>query len=51
MILMVFVDKPKKLGSKLVKDKRTLSLLNTDFKTLTGIETKRQKSLLDHTVS
>ena len=48
---MVFVDKPKTLGSKLIKDKRTLSLLNTDFKTLTGLETKRHNSVLDHTVS
>ena len=30
--LMVFANKPKKEKSQLVKDKQTLSLLNTDFK-------------------
>ena len=49
--LMVFADKPKKVGSKLVKDKRTLSLLNTDFKVATGLEAARHKVLLDHTAS
>ena len=48
---MVFADKPKKAGSKLVKDKRMLSLLNTDFKTLTGLETERRNPILDHTLS
>ena len=49
--MMVFADKPKKIGSKLVKDKRTLSLLNSDFKILTGLETERHNSILDHMVS
>ena len=48
---MVFANKPKKKNSVLVKDKRKISLLNSDFKILTGIEAKKHKNLLDHTVS
>ena len=48
---MIFADKPKKAQSKLAKDKRTLSLLNMDYKTLTGIEAARHNAVLDHTVS
>ena len=33
------------------KGKRKLSLLNTDFKTLTGVETSRHNDIIDHTVS
>ena len=36
--LMVFADKSKKPNSTLVKDKSTLSLLNTDSKIATGLE-------------
>ena len=42
--LMIFADKPKKIGSKFIKDKRTLSLLNTDFKITTGLEASQHKS-------
>ena len=48
---MVFTNKPKKKNSILVKDKRKIILLNSDFKILMGIEAKRHKNLLDHTVS
>ena len=36
---------------KLLKDKRKISLLNADFKILTGIENNRHTSMLDRTVS
>ena len=49
--LMVFADKPKKSNSRKVKDKRTLSLLNSDFKIATGIEAARHNKILEHTVS
>ena len=39
--LMVFGSKPKKLNSLKPGDKRRISLLNSDFKTSTGIEAKR----------
>ena len=39
--LMVFGSKPKKLSSLKPGDKRRISLLNSDFKTATGIEAKR----------
>ena len=35
--MMIFADKPKKAGSLLVKDKCTISLLNADYKLITGI--------------
>ena len=34
-----------------MKDKRRLSLLNTDFKLLSGIENSRHTKILEHTVS
>ena len=34
-----------------IKDKRKICLLNADFKLLTGIETSRHSSIIDHTVS
>jgi hypothetical protein len=39
--LMVFGAKPKKVQSLKPKDKRKLSLLNVDFKVMTGLEAKR----------
>ena len=39
--LMVFGSKPKKLNSLKPGDKRRISLLNSDFKIVTGIEAKR----------
>ena len=49
--LMVFGAKPKKLKSLKPKDKRKISLLNVDFKTITGIEAKRLRKVMPHTVS
>ena len=48
---MIFSNKPNKKGSKKLKDKRRLSLLNTDFKLLSGIENSRHTKILEHTVS
>ena len=48
---MVFTNKPKKMDSLKVKDKRKISLLNADFKLASGIESLRHGSILDHTVS
>ena len=48
---MVFANKPKKMDSINVKDKRKISLLNADFKLATGIESLRHGKILDHTVS
>ena len=49
--LMVFANKPKKAASIKPSDKRKISLLNTDFKVITGIEAKRHASIMDHTVA
>ena len=49
--LMVFGSKPKKLNSNKPKDKRKISLLNVDFKTMTGIEAKRLRKVMPHTIS
>ena len=49
--LMVFRVKPKKLGSILLKDKRRISLLNSDFKIATGIEAGRLKKTITGTLS
>ena len=43
--LMVFGAKPKKPGSILPKDKRRISLLNSDFKIATGLEAKWKGTL------
>ena len=48
---IIFANKPNKAHSKLLKDKRKISLLNTDFKILSGIENKRHHTILDRTVS
>ena len=48
---MTFGAKPKKLKSLKPKDKRKISLLNVDFKTMTGVEAKRLRKVMTHTVS
>ena len=49
--LMVFGTKPKKAKSIQAKDKRRISLLNTDFKLMTGIEALRMRKTMKRTVS
>ena len=49
--LMVFGSKPKKLGSLKPGDKRRISLLNSDFKTATGIDAKRFGGTATHSLS
>ena len=48
---MVFGSKPKKLNSLKPGDKRRISLLNSDFKTATGIDAKRFGSTATHSIS
>ena len=48
---MVFGCKPKKPKSKKPGDKRKLSLLNSDFKSVTGITNNRLKQVATHTLS
>ena len=48
--LMLYTDKPHKSRSINPKDKRRLSLLNSDFKVLTGIEVGRYRKVLTHTL-
>ena len=48
---MVFGSKPKKPNSKKPGDKRKISLLNSDFKTATGLEAKWMKKVATHTLS
>ena len=49
--LMVFGSKPKKATSIKPSDKRRISLLNSDFKTATGLEARRFKKVATHTLS
>ena len=50
--LMVFGNKPgKKAKSLLISDRRKLSLLNADFKLMTGIEASRIRSTMSRTIS
>ena len=49
--LMVFGTKPKKSKSLNPADKRKISLLNSDFKIITGIEASRFKKVATHTLS
>ena len=49
--LMVFGCKPKKPKSTKPGDKRKISLLNSDFKTVTGITNNRFKKVATHTLS
>ena len=48
--LMLYTDKPNKSRSIKPKDKRRLSLSNSDFKILTGIEVGRYRKVLTHTL-
>ena len=47
---MVFGSKPKKPSSILPGDKRKISLLNSDFKTATGLEARLLKNTATHTL-
>ena len=49
--LMLFSTKPGKASSLRPQDKRRLSLLNSDFKILTGLELHRYNKVLTHTLS
>ena len=49
--LMVFGVKPKKPTSIKPQDKRKISLLNSDFKVATGLETRNFKKVTTHTLS
>ena len=49
--LIVFGTKPKKVGSILPKDKRRISLLNSDFKLASGLEARLFKLVATHTLS
>ena len=49
--LMVFGAKPKKPNSLKPQDKRRISLLNSDFKIASGLEAKKLKKTLTHTLS
>ena len=49
---MVFGNKPrKKAKSLLISDRRKLSLLNADFKLMTGIEAARVRATKSRTIS
>ena len=50
-ILMIFANKPKKPNSIQAKDKSRISLLNVDFKLMTGMEAKRMRKTMNHTIS
>ena len=49
--LMVFGSKPKKPNSLRPQDKRRISLLNSDFKVASGLDARRIKKTLTHTLS
>ena len=49
--LMVFGTKPKKLSSIHAKDKRRISLMNSDIKIATGLDAQRFKNTFTHTLS
>lgn len=49
--MKVFGCKPKKLSSIKPSDKRRISLLNSDFKIITGIDAARFKKVATHTIS
>ena len=48
---MVFGSKPKKTNGLKPQDKRRISLLNSDFKIASGIEARKLKKTLTHTLS
>ena len=51
-LMMVFGNKPgKKAKSLLISDRRKLSLLNSDFKLLSGIEAARIRATMARTIS
>ena len=47
---MLYTTKPGKSSSLKPKDKRRLSMLNSDFKVLTGIDVGRYSRVLTHTL-
>ena len=49
--LMVFGTKPKKASSIKPGDKRRISLLSADFKTLEGLDDKRFRKIRSHCLS
>ena len=49
--VMVFANKPKKIDSTSPSDKRHISLLNSDMKILSGLESMRLQSTTQHTLS
>ena len=50
--LMVFGNKPgKKAKSPLISDRRKLSLINVDFKIMTGIEATQIRTTMTRTIS
>ena len=49
--LMIFSDKPGKSQSIKPQDKRRLSLLNSDFKIISGVELLRYNRVLTHTLA
>ena len=49
--LMVFGCKPKKMNSLLPSDKRRISLMNADYKIVTGLEASRFRKTQNHTLS
>ena len=49
--LMVFGSKPKKLTSIKPNDKRRISLLNSDFKVVSGLDAARFRRTFTHTLS
>ena len=49
--MMVFGTKPKKKNSEKPSDKRKISLLNVDFKIMSGVEAARLRSTMTRTVS
>ena len=48
---MVFAHKPGKSNFKKLNDKRKISLLNSDFQILTGLENKRFSKIISHTIT
>ena len=49
--MMVFGTKPKKAQSLKPKDKRRISLLNSDFKIVEGLDGKRFRKITSHCLS
>ena len=49
--IMVFCPKPRKAKSILTKDKRRLSLLNSDFKVIESVEARRMRKIEQRVLS